>query len=88
MLALRKKADWFPTDDATTRLFVSLLGLEVHGSLGMVLWNAAKGYGDRNDAESAINRLEASSLWLSDRIRREARDALKEILSRKESRRR
>jgi len=87
VLARRKKADWFLTDDATTRLFVSLLGLEVHGSLGIVLWNAAKGYLDRNDAESAMNRLEASSLWLSDRIRREARQALEEILSRKGSRR-
>jgi predicted nucleic acid-binding protein len=65
------EADWFLTDDATTRLFVSLLGLEVHGSLGIILWNAAKGYLGRDEAKSALNRLEATSLWLSDRIRRE-----------------
>jgi predicted nucleic acid-binding protein len=81
VLARRKKADWFLTDDATTRLFVSLLGLEVHGSLGIVLWNAAKGNLGRNEAESALKRLEATSLWLSNRIRREARQALEEIIS-------
>jgi predicted nucleic acid-binding protein len=81
VLARRKKADWFLTDDATTRLFVSLLGLEVHGSLGIILWNAAKGFSGRDEAESALERLEATSLWLSDGIRREARQALEEIMS-------
>lgn len=88
VLARRKKADWFLTDDATTRLFVSLLGLEVHRSLGIILWDAAKGYLGRDEAESALNRLEATSLWLSDRIRREARQALEEIVSPKGARRR
>ena len=81
VLARRKKSDWFLTDDATTRLFVSLLGLEVHGSLGIILWNAAKGNLGRNEAESALKRLEETSLWLSNRIRREARQALEEIMS-------
>jgi predicted nucleic acid-binding protein len=81
VLAQRKKADWFLTDDAATRLFVSLLGLEVHGSLGIILWNAAKGFLGREEAESALERLETTSLWLSDGIRREARQALEEILS-------
>lgn len=87
VLAQRRRADWFLTDDATTRLFVSLLGLEVHGSLGIILWNAAKGYLGRDEAESALNRLEATSLWLSNRIRREARQALEEIMSLKDARR-
>ena len=81
VLARRKKADWFLTDDATTRLFVSLLGLEAHGSLGIILWNAAKGHLSHKESELALNRLEATSLWLSDKIRREARQALEEILS-------
>jgi predicted nucleic acid-binding protein len=85
VLARRKKAGWFLTDDATTRLFVSLLGLEVHGSLGIILWSAAKGNLSRNEAESALERLEATSLWLSNRIRREARQALEEIMSLKQS---
>ena len=29
-LAREKRSDWFLTDDAATRLFVSLLGIEVH----------------------------------------------------------
>jgi predicted nucleic acid-binding protein len=83
VLARRKKADWFLTDDATTRLFVSLLGLEVHGSLGIILWNAAKGHLSRDEADSALQRLETTSLWLSDKIRLEARQALEEIICRK-----
>ncbi|RJR41176.1 MAG: hypothetical protein C4576_18430 [Desulfobacteraceae bacterium] len=81
VLARRMKADWFLTDDATTRLFVSLVGFEVHGSLGIILWNAAKGNLNRNEAESALKRLEATSLWLSNKIRREAWQALDEIMS-------
>jgi predicted nucleic acid-binding protein len=80
VLARRKKSDWFLTDDATTRLFVSLLDMEVHGSLGIILWNAAKGYLSREETESALKRLEATSLWLSERIRREARQALEDII--------
>jgi len=80
VLARRKKSDWFLTDDATTRLFVSLLGMEVHGSLGIILWNAAKGYLRREETESALKRLEATSLWLSERVRREARQALEDII--------
>ena len=80
VLARRKKADWFLTDDATTRLFVSLLGMEVHGSLGIILWNAAKGYLSREETESALKRLETTSLWLSERVRREARQALEDII--------
>jgi len=80
VLARRKNADWFLTDDATTRLFVSLLGMEVHGSLGIILWNAAKGYLSREETESGLKRLEATSLWLSERVRREARQALEDII--------
>ena len=80
VLARRKNADWFLTDDATTRLFVSLLGMEVHGSLGIILWNAAKGYLNWEETESALKRLEATSLWLSERVRREARQALEDII--------
>jgi hypothetical protein len=54
VLARRKKADWFLTDDSTTRLFVSLLGMEVHGSLGVVLWNAAHRHLSRAETERAL----------------------------------
>lgn len=56
-----KETDGLLTDDTTTRLFVFLLGLEVHGSLGIILWNAAKGYLSRDEAESALERLEGTS---------------------------
>ena len=79
VLARRKNADWFLTDDSTTRLFVSLLGMEVHGSLGVVLWNAAHKHLSREEAAQALNGLEASSLWLSARIYQEARQALDDI---------
>ncbi len=42
-LALAKQinADWLLTDDAAARLVARGEGLEVHGSLGLVLWAAA-----------------------------------------------
>jgi len=79
VLARQKKADWFLTDDAATRLFVSLLGMEVHGSLGIVLWSAANRYLNRKETEAALKRLEQSSLWLSAKIYQEARQALDDI---------
>jgi len=79
VLARQKKADWFLTDDAATRLFVSMLGIEVHGSLGIVLWSAAKRHITRKETEEALNRLEQSSLWLSKKIYEEAREALDDM---------
>ena len=79
VLARRKKADWFLTDDSATRLFVSLLGMEVHGSLGVILWNAAHRHLSRVETEQALNDLEPSSLWLSARIYQEARQSLDDI---------
>lgn len=81
VLARRINADWFLTDDSTTRFFVSLLGIEVHGSLGVILWNAACGYLSREEAERALDGLEASSLWLSAAIYREARQSLNAIFA-------
>ncbi|MCK9364655.1 MAG: hypothetical protein M0P74_13790 [Syntrophales bacterium] len=79
VLARREKADWFLTDDSATRLFVSLLGMEVHGSLGIILWNATHRYMSRAGTERALNDLETSSLWLSARIYQEARQSLDDI---------
>jgi hypothetical protein len=78
-LARQIKADWLLTDDAAARLFATELGLEVHGSLGVVLWAAALGHIDRAQAEQALARLAASSLWISGRVLDEARSALDEI---------
>jgi predicted nucleic acid-binding protein len=78
-LARQLKADWLLTDDAAARLFAAQLGLEVHGSLGIVLWAAAVGHLDRAQADQMLTRLAASSLWISNRILAEARSALDEI---------
>jgi len=78
-LARQIEADWLLTDDAAARLFASELGLEVHGSLGVILWAAAMRLLDRPAAEQALTQLAASSLWLSTRIQREAWAALEEI---------
>lgn len=75
-LARQLSADWFLTDDAAARLLAGTLGLEVHGSLGVVLWAAAAGHFDHADARSVLDRLTQSSLWLSARVLTEARDSL------------
>lgn len=78
-LAQQIGADWLLTDDAAARLFASQIGLEVHGSLGIVLWAAAFGHFTRADAGKALTKLAASSLWLSSRVLAEARAALEEM---------
>ena len=37
-LAMQLKSDWFLTDDALAREFSEPLGLETHGSIGVLLW--------------------------------------------------
>jgi len=80
-LARQLQADWFLTDDAAARLVAQVQGLEVHGSLGIVLWAAAVGHFDRAEAEAALERLAQSSLWISARVRAEAWAALKRLFS-------
>ena len=82
VLARQKKTDWFLTDDAAMRLFVSILGIEVHGALGIVLCSAAKRNITRKETEGALRRLQQSSLWLSEKIYKEARQALDDIYGR------
>jgi len=55
--------------------------LEVHGSLGVVLWGAATGHFQRQEAEDALEALAGSSLWISSRILDEARAALRQIFA-------
>jgi len=79
-LAQEIEADWLLTDDAAARLFAEVLGLEVHGSLGIVLWAAAAGHLERSAAEAALDLLARSSLWVSAAVLTEARLALSELL--------
>ena len=75
-LALETKPDWFLTDDAGARLMAESLGIETHGSIGIILWSAATRLIQRPEAETLLAELEKSSLWMSPRVRVEARVAL------------
>ena len=79
ILAQRLKVDWLLTDDTAARVFANAMGLEVHGSLGLVLWAAAIGYLQYAEAKSAIDRLVQSSLWISQAVLEKACKALGEI---------
>ena len=78
-LACHLKPDWFLTDDAAARLMADSLGMEAHGSLGVVLWAAGQKLIGRTAAENYLAGLERSSLWMSPRVRAEARIALAEL---------
>lgn len=78
-LAQQLQATWLLTDDAAAKLLAQRLGLEVHGSLGIVIWAATSGYLNRAEAESLLHRLEQSSLWVSAKVFTEALLALDRI---------
>lgn len=78
-LALELKPDWFLTDDASARLTAETLNIEVRGSIGVLLWAAANQIASRSEAEQFWADLEKSSLWMSPRVRAEARAALGNI---------
>jgi len=75
-LALQLSAMWLLTDDTAARVFATALGFEVHGSLGIVLWAAARRHLSREESAAALDRLAHSSLWISTRVLAEARAAL------------
>ena len=80
VLARHVRADWLLTDDAGARVLASTLGLEVHGSLGVILWAAAAGRTDLPGALAGLDRLATSSLWVTPAILAEAREALVRLL--------
>ena len=80
-LALQVKCDWFLTDDNQARKFAESLGLEVHGSVGLLLWAVAVGHIEgRQQAHRLLDGLMRSSLWISERVIREAAKAINELL--------
>ena len=80
-LTLQERADWFLTDDSAARVVAEQIAVEVHGSLGVLLWGAATGLVDFPAAEAALDRLRQSSLWVSPRVLREARHALLDLFA-------
>ena len=65
--------------EAEARIFANSLGIEVHGSLGIVLWSAAVGHLNHIKAKEALVRLSKTSLWVSKNIIVEAQDALNKM---------
>jgi predicted nucleic acid-binding protein len=78
-LAEESRPDWFLTDDAAARLMAESMRIEARGSLGVVLWCAARHLIPKAEAELSLANLENSSLWLSPRVRAEARVALAKL---------
>jgi predicted nucleic acid-binding protein len=81
-LALQVNAHWYLTDDSAARELAKSLGVEVHGSLGIVLWAAAQGHVDQQRSIARLEALFASSLWVGPAVQEEARQALNEIYRR------
>jgi predicted nucleic acid-binding protein len=80
-LAVEIKPDWFLTDDAAARLMAESLGMEAHGSLGVVLWVAAKRLISKNEAKARLDGLKNSSLWMSRKVQTDAQAALENIFA-------
>ena len=79
-LALQQRSDWLLTDDAQARQFAERLGLEVHGSIGLLLWAVASGFVEnREQAHRMLNGLKRSTLWISERVVAEATAAIDEL---------
>ncbi len=76
-LTMQMQAEWLLTDDAIARQFGESLGLEIHGSIGLLLWAVAVGHvKSENEALNSLNALASSSLWISDRVVNQARKAI------------
>lgn len=79
-LALQQHSDWLLTDDAEARQFAEGLGLEVHGSIGLLLWAVVAGHiKNRAQAHQTLNGLRRSSLWISERVVAAAVEAIDEL---------
>jgi predicted nucleic acid-binding protein len=79
-LAFQENSDWLLTDDAEAQQFAEGLGLEVHGSIGLLLWATASAYiTSREQAYEILNGLERSSLWISARVLKEAAKAIDQL---------
>lgn len=77
ILAKKLNPKWFLTDGTEARVLANSLGMEVHGSLGVVLWSAAVGHLSYVESKKALDRLSKTSLWISKDILLQAQEALK-----------
>jgi predicted nucleic acid-binding protein len=79
VLTRQINADWLLTDDAAARYCAEMMSIEVHGALGVVLWNVAVGILNRELSLDALQRLRNSSLWISESIYQSAVQAVIEL---------
>lgn len=68
ILVQRISADYLLTDDATARLYAEINKINVHGSLGIVLWNLVHKNIRKEQARLLILELKKSSLWVSEQV--------------------
>lgn len=61
-------ANWLLTDDASARYCASAAGIEVHGTLGVVLYNAAVGTVGLEEARRVLVAIRKGSLCVSNRV--------------------
>lgn len=77
------KADLFVTDDAAARTLGESLGLQVRGTIGVILYSAVRGYLDQAAAVKILSDLEQrSTLWMSANVKAAASRGLAKIFER------
>ena len=78
--ARETQADLFLTDDTAARTMGESLGIQVRGSLGVVLFAAASGHLDKAACLQTLDALETqSTLWMSAKVKAAARLAVSQI---------
>lgn len=78
--AKESHADIFLTDDTAARTLGESLGLQVRGSLGVVLFAAVSGHLKHAECSQMLDALEKhSTLWMSEKVKIAARNALTKI---------
>jgi predicted nucleic acid-binding protein len=69
VLTMQMQTERLLTDDAIARQFGESFGLEIHWSIGLLLWAVAAGHvKSENEVLNSIDALAGSSLWISDRV--------------------
>ncbi len=78
--ARETQADIFLTDDTAARTMGESLGIQVRGSLGVVLFAAASGCLDKAECFQILGDLEMqSTLWMSAKVKEAAKQAVAQV---------
>jgi predicted nucleic acid-binding protein len=76
-------ADLFLTDDSAAREMGESIGMQVRGSLGVVLYSAVSGFIDFHQCRKILDDLEdGSTLWMSSKVKASVDEALLQIFGR------